>query len=525
MPCALPKVGVAITGAALLFYAALRERRKKGHFMKDPSKKIVRHLAFSGLFLLGLMTLLAAGCGGGNGDGASSTTIVLTSYSTSATTVTLSWSGSLSATEKFDVYKDNVFYNSTVNNTMPVSLPDPEERYCFTVYKVDPAIGIVERSNISCTTTLPRSLAGKTVYSRSVSLSPEGSGKGSPWGTETYPPDGWTLHAVDCVSPGGTCTAIGLDSADRAHILYNKPAPGGYRPMLAAPLGGLWQRDVIDANGDVESGMAMSIDGRDGIHVVYLDSASSQLKYGKKTLETWLSETVDGVVSAGSSPSVQADWWGEIHISYLDPLDHALKYASNGSGEWRLYVVDWTNMIGDGADASMALDSQNRVHIGYYDGEAGAFPREDGVLKYATNAEGAWQIRVIDRAPALGGFPSLAMDSSDKVHMAYFDAAGFALKYATNHLGTWDIRFIDRVGDGIRSTAIAVDVADRVHIAYIDAMQQALKYATNASGEWTIAILDRDVHALGRVSMAADAMGKAHISYEGARGLMYATNR
>jgi hypothetical protein len=495
---------------------------REGQPMKRPSRPIAEHTAFLGLFLIGLTALLGSGCGNG---GTTSTAIVLTSYSSSDTTVTLSWTGSLSGTEKFDVYKDNAFYNSTLNNTITVSLLDPDTRYCFKVYKGDPALGIVERSNISCTATQPRSLTGRTVFSRSVSLSPERSDNGLSWGKVTYPPDGWTLRAVEGVSPGGTGSAISLDSADRVHILYNEPVPGRSRLMLAALLGGRWTREVIDANGDITSEMAMAMDGRDGIHVLYSDRQSAELTYAQRVLETWVSETVEGVAGAGSNPSIQADWWGEVHISYLDPSAHALKYAGKGSGGWRFAVVDWTNMIGDGADTSMALDSQKRVHIGYYDGEVGTFPGEKGVLKWATDSEGAWKIRVIDRAPALGGFPALAVDSSDKVHLAYFDAAAFALKYATNDGGIWEIHVIDRVGDGIRSTSIAVDAADRVHIAYIGGVQQVLKYATNASGEWAVFILARDVHAWAGVSMAADAMSRVHISYMGAKGLMYATNR
>jgi hypothetical protein len=484
----------------------------EGYFKKGRFKQIVGPLAFSAFLLLGgLAILLVNGCGG-NGE-ATPTTIVLTSYAALGTEVTLSWSGTLSGDQRFDVYKNDTYYNSTPNNTMPVTGLDPDKRYCFIVYKVDPAIGIVERSNISCTITLGASLAAKAVASRSVSLSHERSDNGPTWGAKTYPPDGWTLSAVDRVSAGRICTVTGLDSAGRVHVLYTEPTPEGYRLKLAILLGDLWTRDVVDENGNVESGIAMSIDGRDGIHVVYLDSSGSQLKYANRTSETWLSETVDDAVSAGSNPCIQADWWGEVHISYLDAWDHALKYATKDSGEWRHFAVDWANMFGDGADVSIALDSEDRVHIGYYDGVGGHFPREEGVLKYATDADGAWQIQSIDRSPVLGGFPALALDSADKVHVAYFDAAGFALKYATNCLGRWDISAVERVGDGIGSISIAVDVADRVHIAYTDGMQQALKYATDASGEWTITTLDRGVYAAGKVSIAADGMGKAHISY------------
>ena len=490
----------------------------EGHLAKNSPKRIARHLVFWGLILLGAMSLVGAGCGGGDGGGeverAASTTIVLTSFAVSTTEVSLSWSGSLSGAEVYEVYKENVFYATTVNNTITVTGLDPDKRYCFKVFKVDPAIGILERSNISCTATPDRSLAGNRTASRSVGPSPERNEKVSASSTESYPPDGWTLQSVGDVDPGVGSTAVALDSAYKVHILYNEPSPAGRRLVLASPLGGLWIKDVIDASGDVASGMGISVDGRDGVQVVYWDTATSQLKYAGKTSETWLRETVDGVLHEGSAPSIRANWWGEVSISYIDPLNHALKCANKSSGEWQISVVDWTNMTGDGADASMALDSQNRLHIGYYDSEAGLFPKEEGVLKYATtDAQGNWHVRSIDRAPALGGFPALAMDSWDTVHMAYFDAAAFALKYATNPLGTWDIRVIDRVGDGIRSVSLAVDVADRVHIAYIEGMQQALKYATNALGQWTVTTLDKGVCAAGRVSIAADSLGRVRISY------------
>jgi hypothetical protein len=248
--------------------------------------------------------------------------------------------------------------------------------------------------------------------------------------------------------------------------------------------------------------------------MVYWDSANGALKYAGKTSDTWMHETVDRVVHGGSAPSIQADGGGQVHIAYVDALNPVLKYAQKSSDEWRISVVDWTNMVGDGADASMALDSQNRVHIGYYDSECGLSPGEEGVLKWATtDAEGTWQSRVIDRAPALGGFPALAVDSADRLHMAYFDAAALALKYASNHSGNWEILIIDRVGDGIRSVSLTVDMADRVHIAYVDGAQQTLKYATNITGRWTVTVLDRGVYAAGRVSIAADSAGKVYISY------------
>jgi hypothetical protein len=490
----------------------LGEIMEKHLSSKNAAKRIARHRAFWGLFLLGGLSLLGAGCG--NGDGEISITIVLTSRTLSDEAVSLSWSGSLSGGEKYDVYKDNGFYASTKNNTITVAGLDPDKRYCFKVFKVEPTIGIVDQSNVSCNATLSRSLAGTTTLSRAVGPSRERGDTVSAWRKAPYPPDGWTLQAVDHGSPAGTSTGVALDSAYRVHVLYGKPSAGGSRLVLASPLGSRWTREVIDANGDGAPAVGISIDGRDGLHMVYWDSANGALKYAGKTSDTWMHETVDRVVHGGSAPSIQADGGGQVHIAYVDALNPVLKYAQKSSDEWRISVVDWTNMVGDGADASMALDSQNRVHIGYYDSECGLSPGEEGVLKWATtDAEGTWQSRVIDRAPALGGFPALAVDSADRLHMAYFDAAALALKYASNHSGNWEILIIDRVGDGIRSVSLTVDMADRVHIAYVDGAQQTLKYATNITGRWTVTVLDRGVYAAGRVSIAADSAGKVYISY------------
>jgi len=76
-------------------------------------------------------------------------------------------------------------------------------------------------------------------------------------------------------------------------------------------------------------------------------------------------------------------------------------------------------------DTSIALDSNDRVHISYYDDT-----NED--LKYATNASGSWQTYTIDSGGAVGEYTSIAIDSNDKVHISYFDDIYDDLKYATN---------------------------------------------------------------------------------------------
>jgi hypothetical protein len=76
-------------------------------------------------------------------------------------------------------------------------------------------------------------------------------------------------------------------------------------------------------------------------------------------------------------------------------------------------------------ETSLAVDSNNKVHISYRD-----LTNYD--LKYTTNATGGWVLTTVDSAGEVGNYTSIAVDSSDKVHISYYDSTNNDLKYATN---------------------------------------------------------------------------------------------
>jgi fibronectin type 3 domain-containing protein len=99
---------------------------------------------------------------------------------------------------------------------------------------------------------------------------------------------------------------------------------------------------------------------------------------------------------------------------------------------------------------------------------------------------------------------SMTIDSADKVHLAYvnrMDTAIYELRHATNAFGAW---IIDNVDTSWGYPSIATDSSNHVHIA------THFKYLSNVSGAWTTALYD----ARGVIpSIAVDGSGKAHISY------------
>ncbi|RJQ19377.1 MAG: hypothetical protein C4560_06135 [Nitrospiraceae bacterium] len=186
----------------------------------------------------------------------------------------------------------------------------------------------------------------------------------------------------------------------------------------------------------------------------------------------WQYETVDNSSSIEQDASIAIDSNNSIHISYYDSTNKILKYATNASGAWVVLTID---AAGDARSlSSIAVDSEDKVHISYYDSS-------NSSLKYATNASGLWVIYTIDSLGDVGLNPSIAIDSNNNVHISYYDVTNGDLKYATNASGSWVTSTIDSSGDSGRYNSIALDSYNYVHISYYDNTNKDLKYATNAS--------------------------------------------
>ena len=158
-----------------------------------------------------------------------------------------------------------------------------------------------------------------------------------------------------------------------------------------------------------------------------------------------------------------------------------------------------------GEYTSIALDSTDKVHISYYDG----YPSYN--LKYATNASGSWTTTTVDSKGAVGKYTSIALDTSGKAYISYYYR--FALKYATNAFGIWMTSSVNNGEEVGEYSSIALDTSGKAHISYYDAENADLKYATNASGAWVTTIVDSGGDVGQYSTIALDSSGKAHISY------------
>jgi hypothetical protein len=298
-------------------------------------------------------------------------------------------------------------------------------------------------------------------------------------------------------------------------------------PSVLFFLGGTCDGDGSGGGGDVYSASwrpGVIIDGKgysgaiacdsQGEHISYAygdffdDTSTLELRYATNASGSWVTTTIDATIGNGWYSSIDTDSNDKVHISYYDSANMDLKYATNLSGSWVTSTIDSTGDVG--SHTSLAVDSNDKVHICYYDGS-------NGNLKYATNVSGSWVASTIDGALDVGRYNSLAIVNNN-VHISYYDDFNTNLKYATNASGSWGSSTIDSTGvvgaySSITATTPALSDEIYIHISYYDGDNGDLKYAMNSSGSWVVSTLKSEGD-IGQETSIASIYRGLHDLYE-----------
>src|SRR4030065_1393937 len=145
---------------------------------------------------------------------------------------------------------------------------------------------------------------------------------------------------------------------------------------------------------------------------------------------SWVTTTVDYKGSVGKFTSIAIDTNNHVHISYLYGYpDYNLNYTTNTPGTWVLTTVDDTSNNDDsnvGMYTSIAIDLNNKLHISYQDNYPNwdlKYATDSGVIPGTGNCPGNanWNCSTIDSAGDVGYDTSIAIDSNNQVHISYYD--------------------------------------------------------------------------------------------------------
>ncbi len=336
----------------------------------------------------------------------------------------------------------------------------------------------------------------------------------------------WTYTMVDNTTGdyGGT-TSIDLGPNNEVHIAYYAADSGEIRHASKAT-GGPWIREkVADTKPNWSTNdLSMQVDSNGKVHIAYSffeDSGfTASLRYANNVDGTWVNETVDSSsADIGRYPSLVLDAADKVHISYRDSTNKVLRYATNAAGAWQQFTVDASGNVGD--HTSIAIDGTGRLHISYMN-------NTDKDLKYAYKSGGVWVPTTVDAVGRVGEYSSLGVDHDGKVHISYFDTDNANLKYVTNVDGSWAASVMDYQGIVGSGTGLAIGTDGKVHIVYEDATNSQVGYATNSPWSfWTVYDLGDEAAPDNYLSMVKDAQGAYHISFYDVDdpSLRYSTNK
>jgi hypothetical protein len=346
-----------------------------------------------------------------------------------------------------------------------------------------------------------------------------------------YDGSSWSSEVADSTLPGyiGLRPSLALDSAERPHIMYWDIA--NENPKYVYHDGSDWQADWVDP-GTLYTGLhpSLALDAGDRPHALYCaypelgNYFCQELVYAYHDGANWTTQVVvSGMEYVNDRASLALDAAGNPHVSYYDdfPEDNLL-YAYYDGSTWQMEVADGQRDVG--FYSSLALDSNNRSHISYRDSREFTY----GNLKHAWYNTGTiehWNVETADSSGITGYYTSLAVDSTDGLHISYRDVSG--VRYAYHDGTTWQAQTVDGSAgagySGAFNTSLALDDLDRPHISYYQSGPHSLTYAYWSGTVWITETVDGDWNAGYNSSLALDGAGRPHISYlRGSTEIRYA---
>jgi hypothetical protein len=276
-----------------------------------------------------------------------------------------------------------------------------------------------------------------------------------------------------------------------------------------------WSVKTVDGPSKQGEWNSLALDGNGYPHISYYGYINGHMgvRYAKWTGSSWDIKIVDTDTEDACS-SIAVDGSGYPHISYVKSLK--LMYTKWNGSDWT--YADGTTagkeVVDSGCNSlfnSIAVDSNNRPHIAYYD-------QSNAYLKYTRWKDGAWRhadgitvsTETVDNSGSTGNYTRMALDGSDQPHIVYYDWSGSDhVKYA-KWTGSWSTpeRLPDSPVDGL-SNAIDIDSNGYAHI--FSNRGTDIDYWRWTGGGWADSGLGWPGDHKG-ISMALDENDYPHIS-------------
>lgn len=257
--------------------------------------------------------------------------------------------------------------------------------------------------------------------------------------------------------------------------------------------------------------LGLARDNTGGLHAVYADSMAGDLFYvtcpsNCAAAASWRLVALDTLGNIGSSSSIAVGSDNRVHITYRD--DHQtlprLRYATclapcADLTSFRFATIDQTS-LGVGIHPSIIVGQDGSVNITYYD-FVSAFLRYAECDAADCALDSNWSVGTIDNGPFVGETSSLVVNQAGLRQVAYSDSLNGRLRYAVcatscTAVNAWVLSEISS-GDRGQEPALAQGSNGALFLTYYaratgDLMYGECTTACEVPTNWTLTSLATD---------------------------------
>jgi len=297
---------------------------------------------------------------------------------------------------------------------------------------------------------------------------------------------GWTAPTNISNNPSHSRSpSLVVDSQGTTHVAWHDYAPGYWAIFYSQkPKGGTWSEPYnVTSNREASTNPALAVDNQGTLYLVWqedtledVDVYYTDIYYASRNQDGTWSEPVNISNTHGDSygASIVVDSQDNLHVVWYDdtPGKEDIFYVTKPSGGQWSQPINISNNPEDSEYPSLAVDSRDTLHLAWCDFTPGNWE----ILYSSKPSGGVWSEPLdISKNISNSGVPSLAVDNGDNLYLAWNDDSPgiFAIFCVSKpRVGTWSDP-VNISGTSAKSgdPSITVDSQRRVHIAWSEYVQ------------------------------------------------------
>jgi len=234
-----------------------------------------------------------------------------------------------------------------------------------------------------------------------------------------------------------------------------------------------------------------------------------------------------GAITVGSQRKLARDSNGRLWVAWYETVAGDIHiwvaYSDDEGATWTPEDIT-PALAAQQTHPSLAIDSANNLHV-VWDGRGwGVNVGTFGIQYRQRSAAGVWSaVELIADNVRNQYYPSIAIDSLDRPHVA-FQGQGYmplvlqwSLVYHTRVGGVWSAALVIEQSAGLSGfPSIAVDSGDDIHLVWAGGWGSDIQYNRRTGGVWGVQEAVTNVPGNQEVpSLALDSSGAPHVTWTG----------